>query len=1171
MSDTPNFRSTSLIPPQNIEVEEAILGGILLDPEAIGRVAEKLVPEAFYIPTHTDIYQACLALSGQGKPTDLLAVTDWLIDQNQLEKIGGQAKLIQLLERTVSAVNIDSLAVLVMDKYIRRELIKAGTEVTQLGFATDRPLETVLDESEQQILNLTQARPKQGLTPIKEIVASTYQDIQDRHDQLIPPGLTSDFSDLDGMTGGFQRSDLIIIAGRPSMGKCLAYDAEIVVADGSIKTIQELYHQQQAELLTLNNNWQFSLTKPSAYIDDGIKPVFKVTTRLGRSIKTTITHPFLTTDGWQKLSEIRVGDKIAVPHILPVFGSEVLLEDRFTDLCQESKAYSIDPYSIIPAYILKLSHNQVKWFLNNLLDADTWVSATTNGGLWIGYSAASKKLVKQVQHLLLRLGIISEIQLKSIEPEYPYKFEWRLDISDHRSTETFIYNFGFPVEVYEEKMVTEESPSLKKLDDSQIYWDEIVSIEYVGEKQVYDLTIPDTHNFVANDICVHNTAISLNIAYNMARLHKLPVLVFSLEMSKDQLVQRLIASEAGVDSNRLRAGRISPNEWDAVYKAVDRISELPIFIDDNASMMLMEMRSQARKLQAEHGGTLGLIMIDYLQLMEGSSDNRVQEISKITRGLKGLARELQVPLIALSQLSRGVEARNNKRPMMSDLRESGCLTGDTLITLADTGIQIPIRDLVGKSDFAVWALDETTMQLERAVVSHAFATGIKPLWKIQTQSGRTISATANHQFLTIHGWKRLDELRIDDRLAVPRKNPAPSLEQSMSDGELALLGHLIGDGCTLPRHSIQYTTREIDLAQTVANLATEIFGDQIVPRINQELDWYQVYLSAGFHLTHNVRNPISEWLENLSVFGLRSHEKFVPDRVFSQPQAAISLFLRHLWSTDGCIYINKDYLNNKETGVNIYPAIYYSSSSCRLATNVQSLLLRLEINATLRTVPQKNSDRDQYHVSVSGKYDMERFIDLVGAIGDYKQKSLSQISDYLSNKTAITNRDVIPHYFWRMYAVPAMKESGLTTREFQAQLGNNYCGTSLYKHNVSRERASKIATITKSIEIEKLASSDVYWDKIISITPDGESDVYDLTVPKFHNFIANNIIAHNSIEQDADLIMMLYRDAYYNPDTPDRDITELIITKHRNGPTGVVKLVFDPALTKFKNLARPMS
>jgi replicative DNA helicase len=885
MSDTPNFRSTSLIPPQNIEVEEAILGGILLDPEAIGRVAEKLVPEAFYIPTHTDIYQACLALSGQGKPTDLLAVTDWLIDQNQLEKIGGQAKLIQLLERTVSAVNIDSLAVLVMDKYIRRELIKAGTEVTQLGFATDRPLETVLDESEQQILNLTQARPKQGLTPIKEIVASTYQDIQDRHDQLIPPGLTSDFSDLDGMTGGFQRSDLIIIAGRPSMGKCLAYDAEIVLADGSIKTIQELYHQQQAELLTLNNNWQFSLTKPSAYIDDGIKPVFKVTTQLGRSIETTITHPYLTLEGWQPLSTLQVGEKIAVPRTIPVFGTKLIRECEvkllgyligdgcltqnrvsFTNVnpiiqadfiaatqefgnlkvrvetsngsraasllvtanlaqsqvnrqkfgkrlkqvltsCAESSDQQIATdigvspsllsqwqagicapspemltrlchslniditeliesgldissensllnwirsigladhtahHKFVPDFIFTLQKPLVALFINRLFSTDGWASVLSSGQAQLGFASVSKKLAIQVQHLLLRFGIITQLRFRSVKYKQERRDAWQLDLTDARSISTFITEIGIfgketaiekvraalltkkyqtnrdliPMSVWQDINTARGSeswkslatragivgvsnihvgrraptrdrllqlatatnnPELQELATSQVYWDEIVSIEYTGDKQVYDLTIPATHNFVANDICVHNTAISLNIAYNMARLHKLPVLVFSLEMSKDQLVQRLIASEAGVDSNRLRAGRISPNEWDSVYKAVDRISELPIFIDDNASMMLMEMRSQARKLQAEHGGTLGLIMIDYLQLMEGSSDNRVQEISKITRGLKGLARELQVPLIALSQLSRGVEARNNKRPMMSDLRESGSIEQD---------------------------------------------------------------------------------------------------------------------------------------------------------------------------------------------------------------------------------------------------------------------------------------------------------------------------------------------------------------------------------------------------------------------------------------------------------------------------------------------------------------
>jgi replicative DNA helicase len=699
MSDAPNFRSTNLVPPQNIEVEEAILGGILLDPEGISRVSDKLIPEAFYTPVHTDIYKAALALHGQGKPTDLIAMTDWLIDQKQLEKIGGQAKLIQLLDRTVSAVNIDSLAVLVMDKYIRRELIKAGSEVTQLGYAADRPLEIILDESEQQILNLTQSRPKIGLTPIKEIVATTYQEIQDRHDNVVPPGLTSDFSDLDGMTSGFQRSDLIIIAGRPSMGKCLAYDAEIVLADGSIQTIEQLYHQQQADILTLNNNWRFSWTQPSVYIDDGIKPVFRMTTRLGRSIETTITHPFLTLDGWRSLSQLQVGDKIAIPRIIPVFGNKLIRESDiklFVDFTLS--------YKIIPNFVFRLGRRSIASFVNHLLETSNLDSLLRkeNEQSQLRFAIVNQKLARQLQHLLLRFEIVtqlvnlSSIQSKSIEYQENSPSTWRLDISEARS----ISIFTAEIKILErEKVVgtlsryhpdpklsddyipdfSEKSgicPHKSEEYDRQIYWDEIVEIEFTGNKQVYDLTIPDTHNFVANDICVHNTAISLNIAYNMAKLHQLPVLVFSLEMSKDQLVQRLIASEAGVDSSRLRAGRISPNEWDPVLKAVDRISELPIFIDDNASMTMMEMRSQARKLQAENGGKLGLIMIDYLQLMEGGGDNRVQEISKITRSLKGLARELQVPLIALSQLSRSVEARNNKRPMMSDLRESGSIEQD---------------------------------------------------------------------------------------------------------------------------------------------------------------------------------------------------------------------------------------------------------------------------------------------------------------------------------------------------------------------------------------------------------------------------------------------------------------------------------------------------------------
>jgi replicative DNA helicase len=226
--------------------------------------------------------------------------------------------------------------------------------------------------------------------------------------------------------------------------------------------------------------------------------------------------------------------------------------------------------------------------------------------------------------------------------------------------------------------------SLQNLASSDIYWDKITAIEFVGEKQVYDLTIPETHNFVANDICVHNTAFGLEIARKMAEIHRLPVAIFSLEMSKEQLVYRLLASQSkvrssdmGIDSNRLRTGQISENEWGTVAMAISGLSDLPLFIDDTPNPPITELRSKARRLQSEKGGVLGLILIDYLQLMEGSgSDNRVQEISRITRSLKALARELNVPVIALSQLSRGVEARTNKRPMLSDLRESGSIEQD---------------------------------------------------------------------------------------------------------------------------------------------------------------------------------------------------------------------------------------------------------------------------------------------------------------------------------------------------------------------------------------------------------------------------------------------------------------------------------------------------------------
>jgi replicative DNA helicase len=933
-----NFQAYSdRLPPQNIDAEEAILGGILLDPEAINRVVELLRPEVFYITAHQEIYRAALSLNAQGKPTDLMSVASWLHDRGLLEKVGGQSRLAQLIDRTISAVNIDQYAQLVLDKYLRRKLIQAGTEVAQLGYETSSPLEKVLDQSEQKIFAVTQSRPQRSLIPTADILTSTFSDIESRSLGLVLPGIPCGFYDLDAMTQGFQRSDLIIAAGRPAMGKCLAYDSEIVLADGTVATIKEIYHNRQAKLLTLGSDWQFNFTQPSAFIDDGIKPVFRVTTWLGRSIETTLTHPYLTTQGWQQLAVLKPGDKIAVPRTIPIFGVETLRDCEVKMLAYFRGENTDD--KTIPPIVFRLQRSQLALFLNCLFAIDGWVAMLTSGQSKIGYATVSQQLARQIQHLLLRFGIIAILKQQSFECESTSRFAWQLDITDTQSIKTFISEIAIldqekalmrvqsalangkcqanhdliSFKVWQQLSLTQEIesrralavrdgiigysnayvgkhaptdersfilaiagdvPPRQKIVTDDVYWDEIVSIELVGYKQVYDLTIPETHNFVANDICVHNTSFVLNIARNIAAFHKLPVAIYSLEMSKEQLVYRLLSAEVQIESGRLRAGRISQNEWEPLGHAISVLSQLPIFIDDTPNISVTEMRSKARRLQAEQGGALGLILVDYLQLMENSgSENRVQELSRVTRSLKGLARELNAPIIALSQLSRGVESRTNKRPMMSDLRESGCLTGDTLVTLADSGAQVPIRDLVGKAGFAIWAVDQDTLKLEKASVSHAFSTGTKSVFRLTTRLRRTIRATRNHKFLTIRGWKRLDEIGIGDRIALP----------------------------------------------------------------------------------------------------------------------------------------------------------------CCLTCS--------------------------------------------------------------------------PH--------------------------------------------------------------DIYWDEIDRIDSDGVEEVFDLTVPRLHNFIANDIVVHNSIEQDADLILMLYRDEYYNPDTPDRGIAEVIITKHRNGPIGTLKLLFEPQFTRFRNLATP--
>ena len=385
------------LPPQNVEAEQSILGGILIENDAINKVTEILTPDDFYRDAHRKIYNALTNLTERDEPADLVTLTNELRKLNQLDAVGGASYVASLIDSVPTAANIEYYAKIVKEKGILRKLIQTSTEIITQSYEDRGDVETFIDEAERAIFQISERRVKPSFYPIRDIVKQSFKTIERLFERKeLVTGVPSGFRELDQKTAGFQPSDLIIVAGRPSMGK---------------------------------------------------------------------------------------------------------------------------------------------------------------------------------------------------------------------------------------------------------------------------------------------TAFCLNVAQYAAIEKKTPIAIFSLEMSKEQLVIRMLCSEARVEGTKLRTGFLIESDWPRLTLAAGNISEAPIFIDDSAALSVLELRAKARRLKAEHG--LGMIVVDYLQLMKGRlrAESRQQEISEISRSLKALAKDLAVPVIAVSQLSRRTEERQGMRPQLSDLRESGAIVQDADLIL----------------------------------------------------------------------------------------------------------------------------------------------------------------------------------------------------------------------------------------------------------------------------------------------------------------------------------------------------------------------------------------------------------------------------------------------------------------------------------------------------------
>lgn len=679
--------------------------------------------------------------------------------------------------------------------------------------------------------------------------------------------------------------------------------------------------------------------------------------------------------------------------------------------------------------------------------------------------------------------------------------------------------------------------------------------------------VPSNLMILAARPAMGKTSLAINIAENICFKSEIPVGIFSLEMTAEQLLHRIICSQAEVESEKIKTGSLNGSEFQRVFAAVNAMQKGIMVIDDQPGIKITDLRARARRMKESHG--IQFLVIDYLQLLSGSgvsksAENRQNEISEISRMLKTLARELNLPILCLSQLSRKVEERQGHRPMMSDLRESGCLTGDAQIRDADTGKVYTIKELAERkeqSPISVYGVDKDLKVGPHKMVK-AFYSGKKEVYELKTRTGRSIKASANHPFLKLEGWTRLDQLKKGTRIALPRQFQEKSSLHSIAEEELALFAHLLGDGCVLPDQPYHYTSADEENIKIVKDAAHSLFG--IESRLVRQKNWYHLYLPSPIRVTHKKYHPITTWFDKYGLKRVRSYEKKLPEVLFECNSNQVATFLHHLWATDGNISLVKQKGNRKEGA-----SIYYDSSSNELSKQTQNLLLSIGIQSTLATVPSNKGYRNMYHVRVQGAADQKIFLSKVGSAGARGHIG-SELLKKLDTVTQNPNCDIIPKEAWSTVVKKAKEAAGLGWREVCKGLDTSYCGSTLFKSGISRQRMERLASLLPSKELSNLAHSDVYWDEIVSIEKIGIEDVYDATVENVHNFVANDIIVHNSIEQDSDIVMFLLRREYYDPyDKPG--MAELIVAKNRHGGVGSVNLTFRKELAQFANYSAMLS
>ncbi len=718
----------------NLNIERAILSAIIFEPTLYEDVASKLSAEDFYLPDHQVIFESMEELDREEQPID----EEFLKKKLLQKKRYNEDVFIEIISANPIS-NVSAYVEEIKEKAIKRELVKLTSKIREVTVEEDMPSDDILNIVQKELYEISLDATTKEFREAPEMVVSTIAHIHEmkKRGNNGVTGVDTGFRELNELTAGFGEGQLIIIAARPAMGKCLAKGTKVLMYDGTLKAVEDVevgdllmgddstprkvfslargreemywirqnkgidYRVNASHILSLRRSRNEGKHRHGDLLNITVKEYIKKSDKFksnykGYKVAVRFMEQEVPIDpyfiglwlGDGRKSDVRIAteDREVVDYLeafaeklglhlvkakecgkCPMYGitnaKQGGKKDRFSLQAELRKLGLIDHKHIPRIYLINSTQKRLE-LLAGLIDSDGYYDPQCNG---YEITQKSKTLAKQIKFLADSLGFRTSLKKKKAS----------IKKRDFKTTVYRVRIFGdidrVPVKVARKKA----KPWFGKRSWNQTG----IRVEFDKIDDYYGFEIDGNRLFLLEDMTVtHNTAFTLNLAQKALDDGR-GVAIFSLEMPAEELMLRMLSAKTSIPLQNLKVGDLTDEEWSHLSRATDEMSQKKLFVDDDGLLNINQLRSKLRKIKTQNP-EISLAIIDYLQLMSGTgSKDRHLEVSEISRGLKLLARELQIPIIALSQLNRGLESRHDKRPMLSDIRESGSIEQDADIIM----------------------------------------------------------------------------------------------------------------------------------------------------------------------------------------------------------------------------------------------------------------------------------------------------------------------------------------------------------------------------------------------------------------------------------------------------------------------------------------------------------